>query len=67
MLPGWQALDDGEGNTYYYHDESGESRWTKPTADGLPDGWVKMNDEESGTEYFFNTYSGESQWEVPTE
>lgn len=67
MLPGWVALDDGEGNTYYFHEESGESRWTKPTADGLPDGWIKMLDEETAAEYFFNTYTGESQWEMPTE
>ena len=28
---GWTAHNDGEGNTYYYHDESGASSWDHPS------------------------------------
>jgi YHS domain-containing protein len=59
-------LSDADGNTYYFNQASQESRWTKPTAEMLPDGWVRMVDDE-GTAYYFNTYSGESQWDVPSE
>jgi len=26
----WQALDDGQGRTYYYNTASGVSQWEKP-------------------------------------
>ena len=28
---GWTPHNDGEGNTYYYHDESGTSSWDHPS------------------------------------
>ena len=27
------TTDDGTGRKYYFHEETGESRWTKPPAD----------------------------------
>ena len=30
---GWLEMDDGAGNTYYYHTPSGESVWERPVAE----------------------------------
>eukprot|EP00959_Pyramimonas_sp_CCMP1952_P314204 6577353-Pyramimonas_sp.AAC.2 len=30
----WQALQDGEGRTYYYNSQTGVSQWEKP--EGMP-------------------------------
>ena len=31
VAPGWEELDDGEGNVYYYNAATGESSWERPT------------------------------------
>ena len=30
IAPGWEEVDDGEGNVYYYNAATGESRWELP-------------------------------------
>ena len=34
---GWEAMDDGTGNVYYYNHDTGESSWTKPEEPMTPE------------------------------
>ena len=30
LPPGWEMLQDEEGNTYFYHEDSGKTSWERP-------------------------------------
>ena len=30
LPPGWSAIAEGEGSTYYYNEDSGVSQWERP-------------------------------------
>jgi len=68
---GWTSgVDQQSGQTYYYNEVTGESRWETPPQDHggaqtLPAGWTSGMDEASGATYYFNEKTGQSQWEPP--
>ena len=33
LPPGWQTAESEEGKTYYFHSETGETRWERPQED----------------------------------
>ena len=41
MASKWQRMED-DGEVFYYNEETGESRWSKP-------GWSKVTDEDGDT------------------
>lgn len=71
----WEALQDDEGRTYYYNQDTQETVWE------LPEGAeVKQDDSaapirrigpwlvyttDDGREYYYNETSGETTWENP--
>ncbi|GMH55048.1 hypothetical protein TrLO_g10028 [Triparma laevis f. longispina] len=75
LADGWEARDDGSGNTYYFNNETEESVWDKPVKPSAPSAspaaaqqhtWEER-DDGSGNVYFFNTETEESVWERPAE
>ena len=63
MPPGWEAaIDESSGETYYYHGETGKTRWEFPMAD---DGWEIATDPASGDSYWYNMHTNETAWERP--
>ena len=76
----WSSHDDGEGNTYYVNDITGESAWEIPAttpavataaasssteAAAAGSSWSARDDGEGNT-YYVNEFTGESVWEIPT-
>ena len=70
MPLGWDEARDDEGRTYYFHRETHEVSWHRPTTpdtdinEGLPPGWKAVFDEKGRT-YFANKSTGESSWDRP--
>ncbi|SCU88666.1 LAME_0E00716g1_1 [Lachancea meyersii CBS 8951] len=71
-MSGWNEAHDPEGRTYYYHAETGETTWDKPSElytelEQQLDkhGW-KAGETEEGQIYYYNQETGQSSWEVPT-
>ncbi|GMF28247.1 unnamed protein product [Phytophthora fragariaefolia] len=76
---GWVELfDEASGYVYYYHAETGESVWERPSEmdaaawtpeDVTPnenfDEWVEYWDENVGASYFYNVKTGEATWTTP--
>ena len=75
---GWRAMnDETTGRTYFFHAESGESKWERPSEKRdakiaaqekrLRDNpWKKQTDEEGRT-FYWNKISGVSQWTAPAD
>ena len=58
---GWEAhVDEGTGNTYYSHEESGTTTWD------LTEGWEPHVDEGTGNTYYHREDSNSTTWESPT-
>jgi pre-mRNA-processing factor 40 len=65
---------DPQGRTYYFNQNTKESRWEKPqitttlaqkALDASP--WKEYTDEESDSKYYYNVESLETIWEMPEE
>lgn len=68
VLPdGWLALRDAEGDTYYFHEQSGKRQWSHPLAPQLPLplGWTEATDPQTGDTFFYHAQTGQSTWERP--
>ena len=61
----WRELYDDENMcSYYYNEQTGESRWEHPEEEGGgEEAWERHYDESSGHYYFINTLTGEAVWE----
>lgn len=80
LPPGWSAYQDGDGDTYYGH-EDGRTQWDRPVAeagaeapapapepaaeDALPAGWTAYQDGDGDT--YYGHEDGRTQWDKPTE
>uniref|UniRef100_A0A1D1YSS0 Polyglutamine-binding protein 1 n=2 Tax=Anthurium amnicola TaxID=1678845 RepID=A0A1D1YSS0_9ARAE len=76
LPPGWaEAKDPASGCTYYYNENTGESKWDCPTEcsassqlpvlQSLSDGWEEMLDNSTGQKYYYNTKTHATKWERP--
>ena len=74
LPPGWAAIADASGNTYYYNESTQETTWVQPqdpelqpvaTESELPAGWSSA-DDGAGNTYFINEKTGETTWNRPT-
>ena len=69
MPLGWDEAQDDQGRTYYFHRETHEVSWHRPTAQVLTSMKVcpmvgKVFDEKGRT-YFANKETGQSSWSGP--
>ena len=62
---GWVAVQDEDGDTFYWNEKTDENTWTRPTAPALPAGWVAVQDEDGDT-YYWNKKTDENTWTRPT-
>ena len=67
----WNSNTDSvSGQTYWYHTETGETRWDNPNASsGTGDGheWQTMHDPTSGKAYYVHTGTHETRWDKPAD
>ena len=71
---GWEEHLDGDGDTYYYHEETETTSWDHPTAkkhsrvkstgESLPSGWERHTAEDG--EFYYENSEGNVQWDAPT-
>jgi len=62
---GWSAHEDGQGRTFYAHQESGSVQWERPAATNTK-GW-EVHLDTLGRAFFFNKARGETTWDMPLE
>lgn len=61
----WEAVQDDEGRTYYYHKKTQETSWTLPEESKLSQWQVYTTDD--GREYYYNETTQETTWDKPAE
>eukprot|EP01051_Picozoa_sp_SAG22_P016355 SAG22_NODE_2294_length_2748_cov_1.243488_3_plen_159_part_00 len=79
--PGWAAKTSRTtGEVYFVNEETGESTWELPSAEGGGDGgsggsggegaaaggWTTRTSQSTGDTYYFNTVTGATQWDPPS-
>ena len=76
LLPDWQAVLDGSGNTYYWNTKTNETKWEKPldnsasstsaTSDNkLPSYWIEKVHSATFQTYYIHEKTGNKRWEMP--
>eukprot|EP00948_MAST-09A_sp_MAST-9A-sp1_P003113 g3113.t1 len=68
--PWIEVQDPASGSTYYYHRDTKEVSWTKPSADGEvseDSKWVAQIDPNSGKTYWYHMETKETTWKNPLE
>lgn len=61
----WEAVQDEDGRTYYYHKKTQETSWTLPEESTLKQWQVYTTDD--GREYYYNETTQETTWDKPAE
>jgi hypothetical protein len=81
LLPGWEPVFSRSKQTWYFkHKASGETSWTKPTAEAKKEGakesrkpvvapeagvWVEAMSKSKGVPYWRNSVTGVTTWTDP--
>lgn len=63
----WEALQDDEGRTYYYHTKTQETSWTLPEESSLGLGQWQVYTTDDGKEYYYNETTQETTWDKPAD
>lgn len=68
--PTWKEVKTEDGRSYYYNEETRETRWERPeemeaaVPNVLPDGWAE-NRTEDGRVYYYHATTRETSWTRP--
>jgi ankyrin repeat protein len=69
LPPGWtQEVSRSTGETYYRHQDTGETQWEPPavTEAPLPPGWEAVESADTGQTYYKCSETGDLQFDRPT-